>query len=139
MRSPRPRPDSPTSILPSSMEFTLPGMSPKSISTRSNNNATTLQNTLKMSPATSQEISPPSSETAATVRILPGPSALTPFEGARLLQRLQAIDAGVTGVTASYLYVLQVREGEVDYARLHELLGSNLDLPPGPSIWIAPR
>jgi phosphoribosylformylglycinamidine synthase len=73
------------------------------------------------------------------VRIFPGPSALTPFESARLLTRLQAIDPGVTGVIAGYLYVLQVREGEVDYARLHELLGSNFDLPRGPCIWIAPR
>jgi len=73
------------------------------------------------------------------VRIFPGPSALTPFEGARLLQRLQAIDPGVTGVVAGYLHVLHVREGEVDYPRLHELLGSHLDLPPGPCIWIAPR
>jgi len=64
------------------------------------------------------------------VRIFPGPSALTPFEGARLLQRLQAIDPGVTGVVAGYLHVLHVREGEVDYPRLHELLGSHLDLPP---------
>ena len=92
-----------------------------------------------MSPATSPEISPPSSDIRTAVRIFPGPSALTPFEGARLLQRLQAIDPGVTGVVAGYLHVLHVREGEVDYARLHELLGSHLDLPPGPCIWIAPR
>jgi len=73
------------------------------------------------------------------VRIFPGPSALTPFEGARLLQRLQAIDPGVTGVVAGYLHVLHLREGEVDYPRLHELLGTHFDLPPGPCIWIAPR
>jgi len=92
-----------------------------------------------MSPATSPETSPPNSDIWTAVRIFPGPSALTPFEGARLLQRLRAIDPGVTGVAAGYLHVLHVREGEVDYARLHELLGSHLDLPPGPCIWIAPR
>jgi len=92
-----------------------------------------------MSPATSPETSPLNSEPAETVRILPGPAALTPFEAARLLDRLQAIDPGVTGVAAGYLYVLQLRAGEVDYARLHELLGSALELPRGPSIWIAPR
>src|SRR5665213_1776634 len=137
--SPKPRPILPISTPRYSTESTSPAMSPKSISTPSNSNATTPQNTLKMSPATSPEISPPSSDIRTAVRIFPGPSALTPFEGARLLQRLQAIDPGVTGVVAGYLHVLHVREGEVDYARLHELLGSHLDLPPGPCIWIAPR
>jgi phosphoribosylformylglycinamidine synthase len=74
-----------------------------------------------------------------TVRILPGPPALTPFEASRLLDRLRALDPGVTGVSASYLYVLQIAEGEVHYARLADLLGTHLDLPRGPSIWIAPR
>src|SRR6185312_9419247 len=121
------------------MASTSPAMSPKSTFIRSNSNATMPQNTLKMSPATSPEISPLNSEAEETVRILPGPSALTPFEAARLLDRLQAIDPGVTGVTAGYLYVLHLRAGEVNYARLRELLGADLDLPRGPSIWIAPR
>ena len=51
-----------------------------------NSNATTPQNILKMSPATSPETSPRSSERGSTVRMLPGPAALTPFEAARLLR-----------------------------------------------------
>jgi phosphoribosylformylglycinamidine synthase len=74
-----------------------------------------------------------------TVRILPGPGALTPFEATRLCERLRAIDSGVTDVSASYLYVLLLGEGAVDYARLGELLGVGAELPTGPAVWIAPR
>jgi len=75
-----------------------------------------------------------------TVRILPGPGALTPFEAARLCERLRAIDGGVTDVSAAYLYVLLVAgAGTVDETRLRELLGEGEELPAGPSVWIAPR
>ena len=73
------------------------------------------------------------------VQTLPGPSALTAFEAARLRERLAAIDANVTGVEAAYIYLLQLREGAVDYDRLGELLGSGVVLPPGPRVWIGPR
>jgi phosphoribosylformylglycinamidine synthase len=114
-------------------------MSLKSISTRLNNNATTPQNTLKMSPATSPEISQPSSESINTVRFLPGPSALTPFEAARLLDRLRALDPHVSAVDSAYIYVPLLHDGEVNYERLGELLGAGVKLPPGPCVWIAPR
>ena len=42
------------------------------------------------------------------VRVLRGQGVLTPFASARLLAELQEIDAGVTGVDATYLYVLQM-------------------------------
>jgi phosphoribosylformylglycinamidine synthase len=74
-----------------------------------------------------------------TVRILPGPSALTPFEAARLRERLRAVDGGVSGVCASYVYVLLLREGWVDYARLGELLGAGEGPAAGACVWIAPR
>ena len=92
-----------------------------------------------MSPATSPEISPLSSESEKTVRFLPGPSALTPFESARLLDRLRALDSGVSTVESAYIYVLLLHEGEVNYDRLGELLGDGVKLPPGPCVWIAPR
>ncbi|SEG22890.1 phosphoribosylformylglycinamidine synthase [Bryocella elongata] len=57
------------------------------------------------------------------VRILPGPSALTEFEAARLLARLQQIDPAVTAVAAHYLYLLQLPESaQLNESRLHELL-----------------
>jgi phosphoribosylformylglycinamidine synthase len=90
-----------------------------------------------MSPATSQEISLPTSS-VERVRILPGPAALTLFEAARLAERLRAIDAGVTAVEAAYLYLL-VGDGDVDEARLAELLGEGAVLPSASSLWIAPR
>jgi amidophosphoribosyltransferase len=61
-------------IRPSSMECMSQETSPKNISTRWNKNGTTLPNILKMSQATSQEISQPTSS-RMTVRVLPGPSA----------------------------------------------------------------
>ncbi len=92
-----------------------------------------------MSPATSPEISPLNSEPVETVRILPGPPALTPFEAVRLLDRLRVLDPAVSAVDAAYMYVLLLRDGTVDYDRLSELLGSGAHLPPGPCVWIAPR
>jgi hypothetical protein len=62
-----------------------------------------------MSLAISQGISRPTSD-GATVRVLPGPSALTEFEAARTAARLRAIDAGVATVEASYLYLLLLRK-----------------------------
>jgi phosphoribosylformylglycinamidine synthase len=92
-----------------------------------------------MSPATSPEISQPSSESINTVRFLPGPSALTPFEAARLLDRLRALDPHVSAVDSAYIYVPLLHDGEVNYERLGELLGAGVKLPPGPCVWIAPR
>jgi phosphoribosylformylglycinamidine synthase len=92
-----------------------------------------------MSPATSPETSLPDSSRQASVRLLPGPGALTLFEAERLAERLRALDAGVSAVTASYLYMLLVREGEIDEARLAELLGPGDETLSGASVWIAPR
>ena len=77
-----------------------------------------------------------------TVRVLPGPSALTAFEAARLASTLRSLDPGVSAIEASYLYLLLLREGAepaINSARLAELLGDGTALPPGPCIWIAPR
>jgi phosphoribosylformylglycinamidine synthase len=92
-----------------------------------------------MSPVISTETSHPASSAKAPVRILPGPAALTPFEAKRLTERLRALDAGVTAVAVSYLYLLSVHEGAVDEARLVELLGHGAETSSGRSIWIAPR
>ena len=81
-----------------------------------------------MSPTTSQEISPRTSSAASpVVLLLPGQAALSPFEAERLVGRLRALDAGVTSVSAQYLFVLQLAEGLVelpadDLRKLHELL-----------------
>jgi phosphoribosylformylglycinamidine synthase len=101
----------------------------------------TLPNTQKMSQATLQGTSQPTSK-RATVRVLPGPSALTAFEEARLAATLRAIDAGVAAVEASYLYVILLRtesEGGIDHQRLTELLGAGVERPSGQRVWIAPR
>jgi phosphoribosylformylglycinamidine synthase len=76
-----------------------------------------------------------------TVRVLPGPSALTAFEAARLAARLRAIDAGVDAVEASHLYLLLHKEskGGIDQQRLAELLGSGVERAAGQCVWIAPR
>ncbi|MGO9637752.1 MAG: phosphoribosylformylglycinamidine synthase [Terracidiphilus sp.] len=77
-----------------------------------------------------------------TVQVLPGPSALTEFEGARLAARLRAIDAGVAAVDASYLYLLLLHknsEHKIDYQRLAELLGAGMERAAGQCVWIAPR
>ncbi|MGA7157608.1 MAG: phosphoribosylformylglycinamidine synthase [Acidobacteriaceae bacterium] len=80
------------------------------------------------------------------MRILPGPSALTPFEAARVMQRLRAQypveAAGVVAVESAYLYLLLIhpeREDAIDHSRLGELLGTGVDLAAGQSIWIGPR
>jgi phosphoribosylformylglycinamidine synthase len=73
-------------------------------------------------------------------RLLPGTAALTPFEAARVVERLRGIDAGVTSVDARWLYLLQVADGaELDEARLAELLELGKAMPAGPTVWIAPR
>jgi phosphoribosylformylglycinamidine synthase len=77
-----------------------------------------------------------------TVRVLSGPSALTEFEAARLAARLRAIDAGVSAVEASYLYLLLLHkdsEREIDHQRLAELLGAGEESAAGQCVWIAPR
>jgi len=92
-----------------------------------------------MSLATSQEISPPTSN---TVRILAGPTALTAFEAERLAARLRTIDPGVTAVESAYLYVLRMdarATSPVNEARLRDLLELGTPLPSGPCLWIAPR
>jgi phosphoribosylformylglycinamidine synthase len=77
-----------------------------------------------------------------TVRVLPGPSALTEFEAARLAAHLRAIDAGVAAVEASYLYLLLLRkesESGINQRRLAELLGAGVESAAGQHVWIAPR
>ncbi len=77
-----------------------------------------------------------------TVQVLPGPSALSEFEGARLAARLRAIDAGVTAVEASYMYLLLLHkdsERGIDHHRLAELLGAGVECAAGQCVWIAPR
>ena len=94
-----------------------------------------------MSQAISQEISGLTSD-GMKARVLPGPSALTEFEAARLAARLRAIDAGVAAVEASYLYLLLLRkesESGIDHHRLAELLGAGVERATGQRVWIAPR
>jgi phosphoribosylformylglycinamidine synthase len=77
-----------------------------------------------------------------TVRMLPGPSALTEFEAARMATRLRAIDSSVTVVEASYLCLLLLRkdsESKIDHQRLAELLGTGVENTAGQCVWIAPR
>jgi phosphoribosylformylglycinamidine synthase len=77
-----------------------------------------------------------------TVRMLPGPSALTEFEAARMATRLRAIDSDVDAVEASYLYLLLLRkdsESKIDHKRLAELLGTGVENTTGQRVWIAPR
>jgi phosphoribosylformylglycinamidine synthase len=94
-----------------------------------------------MSQATSQEISPLTSR-GTTVRVLPGPPALTAFEALRLAETLRGIDASVAAVEASYLYLLLLHndaESGIDHARLTELLGTGVEVAAGQCVWIAPR
>jgi phosphoribosylformylglycinamidine synthase len=94
-----------------------------------------------MSQATSREISPRTCN-GTTVRLLPGPSALTEFEAARIAERLRAIDSSVDAVEASYLYLLLLRndsESKIDHKRLAELLGTGVENTAGQRVWIAPR
>ncbi len=86
---------------------------------------------------------------AALVKFYPGPVALTNFESARLLLRLQAIDPAVRGVQAAFLYLLRLQRTEhapadsgspaLNESRLRELLGEGPVLGEGPCLWIAPR
>ena len=92
-----------------------------------------------MSQVTSTEISLHSSDRALTVELLPGPSALTAVEAARLCDRLRKLDEGVTEVSASYIYLLLLRGEAVDYTRLGELLGVGAENGAGCCIWISPR
>jgi phosphoribosylformylglycinamidine synthase len=93
-----------------------------------------------MSLATLRETSPHTSSGGTTTRRLPGTAALTPFEAARVAERLRAIDAGVASVEARWLYLLQVDAGaELDEARLAELLELGEAMSAGPTVWIAPR
>jgi phosphoribosylformylglycinamidine synthase len=98
-----------------------------------------------MSQATSQEISQPISSGTA-VRVLPGPSALTAFEAARVVEKLRAsypaAAANVVAVEASYLYLLLLRKDEedaIDHQRLAELLGVGAEIAAGQRVWIGPR
>ncbi len=98
-----------------------------------------------MSQATSQEISQPISS-GTTVRVLPGPSALTAFEAARVVEKLRAsypaAAANVVAVEASYLYLLLLRKDEedaIDHQRLAELLGVGEEIAAGQRVWIGPR
>jgi phosphoribosylformylglycinamidine synthase len=91
-----------------------------------------------MSQAISQEISLPISS-AKTFRMLPGPVALTPFEAARVAERLRAVDGAVVSVEACYVYLLLQGDGVVDDGRLAELLGEGVTLDGGERMWIGPR
>jgi phosphoribosylformylglycinamidine synthase len=74
--------------------------------------------------------------------MLPGPSALTEFEAARVAARLRAIDAGVDAVEASYLYLLLLHkesESGINHQRMAELLGVGAESAVGQCVWIAPR
>ena len=74
------------------------------------------------------------------LRLLPGSAALTNFEAARLLAKLQTLDPAITAVDASFLYLLQLGSGDgLNEGRLRELLGPAHELPGGPRLWIAPR
>jgi phosphoribosylformylglycinamidine synthase len=98
-----------------------------------------------MSPAISREISQPVSSAKAPVRILAGPSALTSFEADRLSARLRAVDGSVRSVSATYLYVLQMREGAANFgdetklAELLDLHDASDASASGIPVWIAPR
>jgi phosphoribosylformylglycinamidine synthase len=91
-----------------------------------------------MSPATSPETSPPISETGLRLLALAGPPALTSFEADRLTARLRAIDPAVTGVDASFLYLITAT-GPLDHARLVELLELTDTPLPDRAIFVAPR
>ncbi len=91
-----------------------------------------------MSPATSPETYPPISENGLRLLALAGPPALTSFEAERLTARLRALDPAVTGVEASYLYLITAT-GELDHERLNELLELTDTPLPDPAIFVAPR
>ncbi len=95
-----------------------------------------------MSPAISLETSLPTS--SPTVRLLRGPSALTPFELERLTARIRTIDPDASVVASSFLYLLQLadKKGIYDESRLNELLGvveAKQDMEPALLLWVGPR
>ena len=93
-----------------------------------------------MSPVIYQGTSPRSSSQELTVRLLPGPPALTNFEAARLLARLRVVDASISRVTAQYVYLFQQASGAVvDESRLSQLLEVGPPPPQHNCIWIGPR
>ncbi|MFP5267030.1 MAG: phosphoribosylformylglycinamidine synthase, partial [Acidobacteriota bacterium] len=84
------------------------------------------------------------------MRVLPGPPALTSFEAARLVQRIQSNHpteaSGVMSVEAWYLYLLLLpseAEAKIDSARLLQVLGVGRETVPemkgGSTVWIGPR
>ena len=80
------------------------------------------------------------------MRVVPGPSALTAFEGERVVQKLRTnypAEAGsILAVESAYLYLLLLRkeaQDTVDHQRLTELLGAGEELSPGQRVWIGPR
>jgi phosphoribosylformylglycinamidine synthase len=81
-----------------------------------------------------------------TVRVLPGPSALTTFEAERVVEKLRTsypVDAAnVVAIEASYLYLMLLRqdaESTLDQERLAELLGTGEEPSSGQRVWIGPR
>ncbi len=75
-----------------------------------------------------------------SLRVLSGPAALTAFEAARLLTKLQQRDPAITGVDAAFVYLLHLPVAtNLDEARLRELLGPAHTVSDGPRLWITPR
>ncbi len=72
------------------------------------------------------------------VLTLAGPPALTSFEADRLTARLRALDSRVTGIEASFVYLL-LFSGDLNHSRLTELLELTGTPLPDPAIFIAPR
>lgn len=74
------------------------------------------------------------------MRVLHGGAALTPFETARLKEKLCVLDSGVRDVEAAYIYLLLMRgDARIDEERLAELLELGPGLDSGPRVWTAPR
>ncbi len=89
--------------------------------------------------------------------LLPGPPALTAFELERLRSRLRAVDPAAGSVEVHHAYLLRIRDRDLRYARLRELLGlsrrpheeeqrfsdgTHVELANEPfhsGLWIAPR
>ncbi len=78
--------------------------------------------------------------------LLEGPAALTDFEAARLIAKLQTISTSVRHVRAVFFYTLQTQPAGLsagDTERLRELLGKATGgverLLDGPCLWVTPR
>src|ERR1700743_43669 len=82
-------------------------------------------------------ISAPPEVSQLQLLALAGPPALSACEAARLTARLRAIDPAVTGVDASYLYLI-IATGELDHERLTDLLELTDTPPADPAIFRAP-